>query len=235
MLLTSNIRAKITEELITSRKVKNIIFEKVLFQSLEEYNTISELLNKYQINAWVNCAKRMFKYYNNIKEILKGQKNITLTVEGNEWGMGSNSVHFIDLICFLGGESKIIETNNFLNPELLKSKRDGYYEITGSLRFYFENGNELIIHSRVGSYPFYLININTQSNHIIIDETKNFAKITSENNGWIWEDLNIEPEYQSNLTNIAAKDILINNTCTLPSFELSKEHHLHFLKTVSIV
>ena len=98
---TAGIRAIVTQELLEKNKVKHIIFEKVLFQKVEEYHSVDMLLNRYKTRGWVNCPRRIYPTYQNLKELLFGEESVDMEVVGNGWGLACNSVHFIDLYAYL--------------------------------------------------------------------------------------------------------------------------------------
>ena len=86
---------------LKKNKVKYIIFEKVLFQKVEEYHSVDMLLNRYKTRGWVNCHRRIYPTYQNLKELLFGEELVDMEVVGNGWGLACNSVHFIDLYAYL--------------------------------------------------------------------------------------------------------------------------------------
>ena len=98
---TAGIRAIVTQKLLEKNKVKHIIFEKVLFQKVEEYHCVDMLLNRYKTRGWVNCPRRIYPTYQNLKELLFGEESVDMEVVGNGWGLACNSVHFIDLYAYL--------------------------------------------------------------------------------------------------------------------------------------
>ena len=62
----SLIRDQITRLILKQKNVKNIVFEKFLFPSISSYHAISVLLETKHVNAWVNCPRRMFSYFDEI-------------------------------------------------------------------------------------------------------------------------------------------------------------------------
>ena len=66
----SNIRRLLFEQLINHATVKNIIFEKVLFQKEEDYYFVQNKLNELNTSAWVNCARREWNSYKSLKNEL---------------------------------------------------------------------------------------------------------------------------------------------------------------------
>ena len=220
-------RYAITTELIKLKKVKNILFEKVLFQEVEDYFNIEELLTKNHIQAWVNCPRRMYGFYNDLKERFLDSKQLIFNVAGGDWGLGCNSIHFIDCLAFISGTKQFTINANALDRVTYPSKRVGYTEFSGVLSGVSERGDVLSLISQRGSNASTIITIQGNKFSVMIDETNKF--LHSFENGR-WETKDIQVQYQSQLTGIAAEHILLHGKSQLTTFSESKSLHLAFIK-----
>jgi hypothetical protein len=119
-------RAAIIKSVLSKCAVRNFIFEKILFQKEKDYFEISELLKQKGINAWVNCPRRLFNGFRLLKELFSKNEPIFLSVTGGNWGLGCNSIHFIDLFAFITEDYDIELSMQFLSPVLLESNRSGF-------------------------------------------------------------------------------------------------------------
>ena len=140
---TASIRRHILELLLAHAKVRFLILEKVVFQCSGDFQHIQGLLRSQDANAWINCPRRIFPFYMQLKRQLKGER-IRLTVFGNNWGLACNSIHFIDLLYFLSDEKQDIkfEIKN-LNKTIVTSKRSKFYELHGSFEGRTASGNNI--------------------------------------------------------------------------------------------
>lgn len=222
-------RFQITNELIKKKQVKNIIFEKVLFQNEEYFHQVENLLNSNNIKAWVNCPRRMYDFYNAIKETLSKEDKIIFTVSGGEWGLGCNSIHFIDIISYLTSQTKYSLITEGLNKKVYPSKRSGYIEFCGLLSGFTERGDIFNFISQENSSTTPLISIATQKNKFIIDEVKGFIASYMNN---IWDTQKIQVPYQSQLTGKVIENILSNNDIKLTTYEESMKLHLPFISSL---
>ena len=102
--------------------MKYLILEKVVFQSIQDFEDIIELLKINQIKAWVNCPRRMYKFYQEVQKQIGNGEQIIYTIRGGNWEMGCNSIHFIDLISFISGETDFSITSSDLDTKILKKK-----------------------------------------------------------------------------------------------------------------
>lgn len=227
---SSLIRAEITTALIQAKKVKNIVFEKFLFPSISTYSTVLNLLEVNQVNAWVNCPRRMFQYFGQIKEIIKNEENVKFSVSGGQWGLACNSIHFIDIFSFLSDTSDYSLDVSKLDTKIIESKRAGYIEFTGTIIGSFENQQQFEITSLEGESHPPVITISTGNYEIMVNETK--AEMVVSRRDGVDQKAPIQMAYQSQLTGILAEQILNTGNCELTPFEESCNLHLTFLKPI---
>jgi predicted dehydrogenase len=100
----SSVRSEVIKELLNHLQVKFMVLEKFLFQKAKEYSEIGNLLNEKGVVTYVNCTRRLFVDYQKIKNSITGAKVVYMDVVGNEWGLGCNGVHFIDLFQWLSNQ-----------------------------------------------------------------------------------------------------------------------------------
>jgi predicted dehydrogenase len=216
----SLVRASITKELFKTSRVRNIIFEKILFPTLHEYVQIENLLVQNNVCAWVNCTRRMFDHYKMIENMISGT-NITFKMTGKNWGLGCNAIHFLDLFVFLSGEKDFSLTVN-LDRQIYQSKRSGYVEFTGSIAGATPNGSRYVISSLTDyEYPS-AISVKNEKFDILINEMNNKMII----NGI--EHI-IQTPFQSQLTGIIVEQILRRGKSDLTPFAESSQIHCRFL------
>jgi hypothetical protein len=222
---SAKIRLQVFKSLVGTCKVSNILFEKVLFQKLLEYEEASSILELNEIRSWVNCSRRIWPIYKEVKNLLKEKKNISFRLTGGLWGMGCNSIHFIDIFEWLT-ESKLSRIDiKGLDSKIILSKRQGFQEFTGILELLFNNDNKLFLESKPKEIPS-LIEISAQDLSIKIDESSGILISKKENKT---ETKNFSTPFQSDLSNLIASDILIKNKTILPSFSESARQHILML------
>ena len=224
----ADIRFKVVKELLENKKVANLILEKVLFQKVDEYKKVEELLFKTNTKCWVNHPRRMFPFYKNLKNELSNSKNINFSVSGGAWGLGCNGLHFLDCFSYLSGESNIKIEATFLDKKLYDTKRVGFSEFNG------------IINGNLSNYTFSIncfaeevspvqFNITSNELNILIDESNGWYRVSKKDNNWKPE---IKEEkiiyFQSELTNILLNDIFHGN-CVLPTYDEAMNLHIKYL------
>lgn len=128
---TADQRHDVIKNLIKNSNVKYWILEKPISNNIKNLNKINKLLiNK---KVFINIPKVYSKIYTIIKNKLKN-KNITLRVRGEKWNMGSNSIHYIYMFCWI---ANISPNENFKYKfnmtSYFKQKRPGFFDLNGEI------------------------------------------------------------------------------------------------------
>lgn len=82
---------------------KYIILEKVLFSDYQHYRKVKRMIRNTPTNIWVNHPRRLYPLYQKLKEFIDNKKPINMVVNGGNWALASNSLHFVVLWLFLIG------------------------------------------------------------------------------------------------------------------------------------
>jgi hypothetical protein len=225
---TAGVRATVTRELLQKNKVKHIIFEKVLFQKLEEYQIVDELLQQHNTKGWVNCPRRIYPTYQKIKKLLSDEVKVDMEVVGNSWGLACNSIHFIDLYAYLTSVTEFNLSTTGLDLKSIKSKRNGFYEATGKLQGETKKGRfELIC--GVNESVNCSINLKTPNYDIHINELEGFYTYQKEESVVKEEHITL---YQSQLSGLNIDELISSNSSSLTNFKESCAIHTPFIKSM---
>ena len=140
----SNIRYRTTINILKKFKIKNIIFEKFVFIKENEFHKMNEILEEQKIKAWVNCPLRVMPVFKKIKQKLNKNDNLIINVSGSNWNMASNTIHYLDLYNYFVG-TKFKNFENKLLKKSYKSKRKGFFELYGFIKFNVNKKNYLTL------------------------------------------------------------------------------------------
>jgi hypothetical protein len=226
-------RASIIESICKVCSLENIILEKVLFQTRDEYKQVEELFKEKGTNAWVNCPRRMFTVYKELRHQLSKTPSVIFgIVDGTDWNLGSNAIHYIDIFSFLIGCTDYRISTSQLSHDIFPSKRQGYVDFTGSLTLTYSNGAILTLSSRDTQSVQSTITIKDDQSLFLIKEAQGKiyrSKLESDN---VWVSKDFSMPYQSQLTSLVAFDILTNRSCDLTTFEESVKLHIPFVEAL---
>lgn len=227
---TADVRMAAFEGLCKSRLIKNVILEKILFQRFVEYYEAARIIERDSIKCWVNCPRRIYPVYGELKTFFSDDSVKHMDVYGGNWGLGCNGIHFLDLLAFLSNEGTFTFDLRGLDPGRRLSKRNGFVEFSGSLR------------GRYGQTSFNLTSIHeSQARHLIVLRGEKKSVIVDEAGGHLWKLTGNEDKleefslpYQSQLSGVVAESILTTGQCGLPTYEQSSKIHLNFLKALAL-
>ncbi len=228
----SDIRRKVIEKLIEFNQVNNFLLEKLLFQKVEDYHFIKDLLKINNCRAWVNCNRRITPTYNNkIKNWFNKKKLFYYNISGSLYGLMTNVIHEIDYMTYLLESNDFYVDTTYLDSKLIQSKRKGFLEMTGILQIHFKNGS----HGFFARYPSGRLSEMT----IIESDTDRCIINLIEEVSWIkniqklgWKTFNAMLTYQSELTTTIIENILNKDKSYLPSYKNSMTIHLKLLEPI---
>lgn len=227
----ADVRFKVIKELLESKKVKNLVLEKVLFQSIDEYYKTERLLEQQNVKCWVNHPRRMFPSYKKLKDLLLGSQQISYNFQGGAWGLGCNSLHFIDHLAYLVDSTDVQLDTQYLDNQIYNSKRNGFIEFNGLLT------------GKIGNHTFSLYSNSAYSPSIFtivsdkivanIDESNGRIELKLKENNWKTEIIEEKiVYYQSELSNKIISDILLDENSLLPTYNESMKLHVPFISSL---
>lgn len=214
---TADHRPGIVKDIASKHQVKYWVLEKVLAQSVQQLEKMSECL-KFAQGSWVNTPRRMMAWHQSLKtEISSSPMHVSLL--GADWGMACNSIHFIDLVAWWTGETLKTINISGLEKKWHPSKRVGFFEIFGCLVAEFSSGSTLLLNSSNDDIEVRIDVLSNQTNWSI-NEAKGHA--ISSAGDTIFGRL----ELQSEMTESLVTKILSTGTCELPTYEESMPMHI---------
>mgnify|MGYP000390591429 CR=1 FL=1 len=219
-------RLAIIKSLLKHAKVRFMVLEKVLFQSLSDFDEAAELIKAAGTKVWVNCPRRMFTAYADLKLMLQQGMPVTMKVAGGDWGLACNAVHFIDVLAFMTESTvKNVDVSN-LEDKVYSSRRDGCIEVFGTLCITYENGHSLSLECSHGDTPL-SIELNNDGKLFDINETSGDITI----NGQL-STIKMVPRYQSQLTREVAEQAISFGHADITTFPESCELHKPFISAL---
>jgi Predicted dehydrogenases and related proteins len=228
----ADVRLAVVRGLLERSSVRKIVLEKVLFQKLEEYEEARTLLADASVACWVNCTRRAFPIYAQIREFFAGEPIRYLQVRGGGWGLGCNGVHFLDLLAMITGDVPDRLSASDLDRTLIPSKRAGFFEFTGTLRGRYSQGAEVELVCPAGSAERLLLTFRSERRVCIVDEVAGCAFFLSTEGDGGWERREFRLPFTSEIVTALSGTILTHGESLLPTFEESMACHLPFIDTL---
>lgn len=236
---TSEFRKEIINNLCQNFKIKYFILEKFLFQDEDSFHHIGKILQKSGIKTWVNCPRRQWDFYNELKLELGDTKLLQVDIMGQHWSLATSAIHFIDLIAFLTDvkfyEILDLDFGNTYVPAysiITGARESKYIEFYGSMKGKFKESTYFNFTCLKSEMPF-TINFTTSKGVISIFEElgKSFFNMYGLNGQFTMREKPVVMPYQSQLTNLIAEDILLSGVSRLTTFEEAVQLHLPLLNS----
>jgi hypothetical protein len=235
---SSEHRFLVLNALLNHVKVNYLILEKFLFQKASQYKEAKELLLKYHVKTWVNCPRRMWRLYKDLKKDLVNLQIREFTLIGSDWSLATSSVHILDLIAFLTGCSEYnlldLDLGNKFVPAYssVTGPRDSkYVEFYGAIRGKFVNGTNFTFNCLEDIQIPFQIDIRLDDKNIhIFEEHGKLVVMKIDKNGTISNsEFPFSCPYQSDLTQLVVENLIHSGECDLTSFDESVSLHLPIL------
>lgn len=225
----SDVRREVIEQLLGQVPVAHLVLEKFLFPTPADYERVCALVGRKATTTWVNTARRMWPIYQQLRDSLDLDRPVSLSVTAPvSVGLGSNSVHFLDLLTFLTGRSIVALEGSLLKP-IKNLRREGHVEFSGTIVGRNEFGDYFSLTTLAGTQTPHLIAITTGTQHVVINESDGLMSTATESSGWSWTSSEFVVPLQSQLTKDIAVQLVSQGTCSLPSLEEASTSHLALL------
>lgn len=226
---SADVRLELIRSLIVKSKVENLILEKLVFQSVREFDLARSIMGSLVERTWVNTARRAMNLHRAVKNFLDEDQVDYFGVAGGLWGLGTSSIHMLDLLDFFQPGTIDAVNTELLNDEILESKRAGFYEISGTLS------------GRLGKANYSLLSEANQEGPLTIHvKGKNRACLINETNGKVifFDEKNehtkqFPQQYVSELTTKIVEDIFEGHVPMLPNFYQSEKLHIPLIEALS--
>lgn len=220
---TADSRVSVIQNILEQSFVKNWILEKVLAQCEADIIKL-QLLLKNNHNVWVNTPMYLWPLYQNIRQLYSNTSPICASFEGFR-GLACNAIHYIDFVSRWNGADVIHIDVSGLLPQWYPAKRDGFYEVDGSIIVNFSDQSSLKLSSYHNSIN-YQVKLKVDYDEWSISESEGRAVATS--GQMVVGDIKL----QSQLTGPMVVNILNNRSCGLPTLSESAQQHKVFLNAL---
>ena len=223
---TAKGRLEVLQALI-KKGVKRILLEKVAFNSVYDIGQAKGLIQGEGLGLWVNCPRRLYPIYKDLKTRLQGRKITNFSINGSDYGLACNGIHYIDLFSYIADCDEYSFDLSRVS-EIVESKRNGYLEYFGELAGEFSNGSKFELNCKnCNGSAQYTIKIFFAGGSVDIDEIS--GTLTIDIDGDI-EVIKFRLPYQSELTGPLVDKIIDTGTCELTGFVESMRIHTPFIK-----
>ncbi|XP_070555554.1 uncharacterized protein [Ptychodera flava] len=220
----ADVRRIVIEDVLACCKVQYLILEKVLFQTAVDHVEMKRLFDRYQVQTYVHAQWGTVPLAKYLKSRLKPP--VDIHVEGGNWGLCCNSIHFLTLASFLNNQSSLTLDGSRLQPGYAESKRQGFVEIFGELTGQIATRDgvaDVVLQcSSTGASGDRNLTFSNRQGRVVWNEKTGIALGTFKGN----DDLNTVNEVKeypfpmvSSWSRILVEQLLSTGQCDLPLYE----------------
>ncbi len=225
----SDTRRSIIEGLLSGSQVDYMVLEKILFNKKEDYLVVAGLLRENKVKAWVDCSMRTMPFYHGINSYF-GSEPFVYTVTGSQYGLVTNSIHYIDHMAFLSGCLDYELDTSMLDLPAVPSKRKGFLELNGTLSVKFSHGCQGSFTCFAdGSLPV-MLEIMSPKARIVSREWEGKAWVSEAKENWAWKEIEAKIPYQSQMTAMVVEAIFRDGSSHLVEYSDSMKLHIPLLE-----
>lgn len=225
------IRRKVLEQLLSHARVRYLVLEKVLFQSVSDCLWAHGFLESHGTQAWVNFPRRQQPAYRQIQVLVAPDQPLEVRVAGSRWGLATSAVHFLDLVLFLGSGTRL-RIDKFEAARFSSTRHAGCSECTGHLAGEAAPGQYFSISAWDQAAAPVRVTVESPLYRWVVDERSDHMLVQSSSaeSGWKSESSSHPLYFQSQLTAMTVEGILEHGNCDLSSLDDALEGHLPFLR-----
>jgi hypothetical protein len=204
---------------------RRFLVEKMVCQSAAEYQELLGTLKQHGAKAWVNTIRRYNDVYRTIAERL-GPGPITLDVVAHNIGLGSNAIHYLDLLAMFGRRARITLHGDRLDRKLYANKRgQDLLELAGLITGETSEGDRVSVCFLPMDTQLVCVRIASADAHAVVDELNRKACLWGTNQGGEWAQFDYREPRVSEATPQIVDEVLRTDTCSLPTLEEAFDVH----------
>jgi predicted dehydrogenase len=211
-------RAALLRDTAVRLGYKQFLVEKIVTQSVADYEDLLRLSKEQDLKVWVNCKTRAYEVHQYIKSRIDPRDPIIFTACGGNHGLGNNGIHEADMFVFYDGCRSIVERGSRVDDVIHPSKRGAHVcDLSGTIFGSSEKGSDFMLSFSGQHVSPDTLTLITPKGRFIVDHFQKFALESYPQDGWKWSPIRIDENWAvSHMTKAFAKDILTRGECLLP-------------------
>lgn len=214
-------RCELIKRIANELHYKKFLIEKIVTQSIEEYEDLISFCDKRDLKVWVNCKTRAYAIHQYFKSKLDPSEPFVMSACGGNHGLANNGVHAADLFVFYDGTNEIKSAGSRIDPFLHPSKRgEDLFDLSGTLLGVSAKGSEFILSYQKDEIVPDVLTVVSSRFRFTVDHMQRFAWESLAENNWQWQAVPFtENVLVSQMTKTFVMDILQKGRCALPTLK----------------
>lgn len=227
-------RATLIQDVARFLSYENFLIEKIVAQSIAEYQELLRYAEEKELKIWVNLKSRAHPSHKRVKEQLGSADPILYSVVGGNHGLANNGVHAADLFVFLDGSGRLDYTASAIDPQVFPSKRGPQlFDLSGTLQGTNVRGSHFTLSFAKDHLGPLLFTVANRRYRAVVDDAKQWFYESTEDSGWMWTPVPFQATLTvSHMSRQFAADIFVAGRCELPSLQEAFPAHQFILKAL---
>ncbi len=227
-------RPELIERVAHATGCRIYLTEKVVAQSVAEYERLLGFAASEGLSVWVNCKTRAYGIHGYFKSKIEAGSPIAFSHHGGNHGLGNNGVHSADLFAFYTGCSSIDVRASQVDPILHPSKRGAdYFDLSGTLFGVADDSSTYTLSFARTPEACEHIAVLGSGCRFFVDNMQRYALESYAADGWVWRPVPVEEDWLvSSMTTRFASDILSKGRCDLPTLDECYVSHRFILNAL---
>lgn len=224
-------RAMLIQQIAQQLQYKNFLVEKIVTQTVGEYERLLQLAQQGGLSVWVNCKTRAYRIHQYIQSKLTPGQRLTFTRTAGNHGLASNGIHAADLFCFYTSASAMNLVGARIDPQLHSSKRGSeVFDLSGGLYATSDRGDDFTVSFHQDHDGPDTITVTDANSRFIVDHQQKTMFESLRQDQWRWRMVPLQEQYEvSHMTKVFAADILGQGHCALPTLQQCYPAHAFIL------
>jgi predicted dehydrogenase len=229
----ADVRCRVVREIATKLDYHSFLLEKIVAQSVRDYDELLAFCRQRRLSAWVNCKTRAHTSHQRIKSKLNPNFPIVFTALGGNHGLANNGIHAADLFVFYDETDKIEFLGGQIDSQIHSSKRGSdIFDLSGTIYGSSRKGSQFMLsfgnHDCPGCFS-----ILSPTYRAVVDDMMKWFYESSLESGWEWRQVPFDANLLvSSMTRVFVRDILAKDQCELPTLEQCYPAHEFILKAL---
>ena len=204
---------------------RQFLTEKLVAQSLAEYDRLLELEEKMGLKIWVHFQTRLYPIFQYLKSQISLGEPIFFSEAGGNWGLACNGIHYVDLFVFLDGAEALLPVGLRVDPTLHPSKRGkDMCDLSGVMAAATRKGSHFTISYAAGHQQNDVVTIITPRMRWMVDMSRPAAFESKEQGPW--QPLEVKGSiFVSQTSQAIIEKILNKGSCGLPDLTQARVSH----------
>ncbi len=225
----ADVRPQLVRDVAESLGYTAFLVEKLVAQSVQEYERLMQEATAKRWAVWVNCKTRAHPSHRRVKARLRPEEPIFLSVMGGNHGLANNGIHAADLFVFYDGASQIECAGSTIDPIVHQTNR-GLFDLSGTLHGSSARGSRFTLSFAQHQGPVHFTVVSPSYRAIVDDMLQWFWESTPQD-GWAWRQVPFQANMTvSHMTRQFASEILSRSHCELPTLQECYPAHRFILE-----